>query len=229
MSQNDFQKLTLLLAEKRTAHTTLRSGIALSAFSMTISSFILVMASRIVGTFQQAVFIILGASSIIMLILGIYFIRRGFTRMQFHDKLINQILYTNLEASSLFYHTRARAKHPDHISNQYDAVFHFDKGTTELDITVSNITNYFSALSALTFSAYLVVNGPGIKLLLQDSPHADKLTQLAEQGLQIRLCNNAIEHFNIKPESLLPAGRIVPAGLVKIVDLQRKAYVYIKP
>lgn len=229
-SQTDFQKLMLLLAEKRTAHTTLRSGIALCAFSMTIISFILLMASRVTSNLEGIVFTILGTGSVIMLTLGIYFIRRGFTRMQFHDSLINQILYSNSEASYLFYHTRKRNNaHKREIAMHYDVVFHFDKGNEELDITISNIKNYFEGLSGQKFTACLVVNGPGIKLLGKDDPHAQKLTELADLGLEIKVCQNAMNHFKIEPEWLLPSGKIILAGLLEIIDLQRKGYAYIKP
>jgi intracellular sulfur oxidation DsrE/DsrF family protein len=230
ISQTDFQKLMLLLAEKRTAHTTLRSGIALCAFSMTIISFILLMASRVTSNLEGIVFTVLGSGSVFMLTLGVYFIRRGFTRMQFHDTLINQILYSNSEASCLFYHTRERNKaHKSEITMHYDVVFHFDKGNEEFEITISNIKNYFKGLSGQNFTACLVVNGPGIKLLGKDDPHAQKLTELAELGLEIKVCKNAINHFKIKPEWLLPSGKIIPSGLLEIIDLQRKGYAYIKP
>ncbi|SIO09724.1 DsrE family protein [Halodesulfovibrio marinisediminis] len=230
ISQTDFQKLMLLLSEKRTAHTTLRSGIALSAFSMTIISFIIVMTSKIDGTFNQIIFIALGLGSVVMLILGIYFIRRGFTRMRFHDALINQILYVNHEASSLFYHTRKRNNlDATGASMHYDTVFHFDKGTTELEITISNIENYYESLSGKKFNSYLVINGPGIKFLGKEDPHAPMLTELANLGLQIKVCQNAMHHFQIQPDWLLPVAQIVPAGLLEIIDLQRKGFAYIKP
>lgn len=230
ISQKDFQKLMLLLAEKRTAHTTLRSGIALCAFSMTIISFIILMASKVTSNLEGIVFTILGTGSVLMLTLGVYFIRRGFTRMQFHDTLINQILYSNSEASCLFYHTRKRNNaYKKETTMHYDVVFHFDKGNEELNITISNIKKYFEALSEHKFTACLVVNGPGIKLLGKDDPHAQKLTELADLGLEIKVCQNAMNHFQIKPEWLLPSGKIIPAGLLEIIDLQRKGYAYIKP
>lgn len=230
ISQTDFQKLMLLLAEKRTAHTTLRSGIALCAFSMTIISFILLMTSNIEGSFDLIIFIALGTGSILMLALGIYFIRRGFTRMRFHDALINQILYSNAEASSLFYHTRERNNfNQTDNTMHYDVVFHFDKGVAELEIAISNIENYFKGLSGKKFRAHLVVNGPGIKLLGKDDPHATQLTHLSNIGLQIQVCQNAITHFSIEQEWLLPSAQIVSSGLLEIIDLQRKGFAYIKP
>ncbi|MEZ0576568.1 DsrE family protein [Halodesulfovibrio aestuarii] len=225
----DFQKLTLLLAEKRTAHTTLRSGIALCAFSMTVISFILLKGSKISSNLEGVIFTILGSGSIIMLIFGIYFIRRGFTRMQFHDTLINQILYTNQEASALFYHTRKRNNvHPNRTGMHHEVVFHFDKGNIELDMAIRNIENYFGELSNQKFTVYFVVTGPGIKLLVKENPHAQRLTELTNLGLQIKVCRNAMRDFQIEPDRVLPTVKIISSGLLEIIDLQHKGYAYIK-
>ena len=112
---------------------------------------------------------------------------------------------------------------------QYDVVFHLDQGQPELNIAISNITNYFKALPDEQFTAVLLVNGPGAQLMVKESPNCQKLQELCDKGLQLLVCNNAINHFGISPESLCPACRIVPAGIVELVDLQRKGFVYIKP
>ncbi|MCT4535591.1 DsrE family protein [Halodesulfovibrio sp.] len=228
ISQTDFQKLMLLLSEKRTAHTTLRSGIALCAFSMTIISFILVMASKVVDSFQLSVFILPATISTILLILGIYFIRRGITRMQFHDRLIDQILYSSHEARSMFYHTRKRDKASfSRTPMHYDAVFHLDTTNADINSTIKKITTYFAAVGSQQFSASLVVTGSGISMLKKDTPHAEQLTQLASKGLRIVLCHDAIAQAALRPEFLIPEGRIVPSGLIELVELQRKGYAYL--
>jgi len=230
MSQTDFQKLMLLLAEKRTAHTTLRSGIALCAFSITIISFILLMTSKVHGVLDLVIFIALGTGSILMLALGIYFIRRGFTRMRFQDGLINQILFSNSEAGSLFYHTRERNNFNQmEYTMRYDVVFHLDNNTTDLGATISSMENYFKRLSGKKFHAHLVVDGAGIKFLGKNAPHAVQLTRLSKIGLQIQVCQNAIDQLSIEPAWLIPSAKIVPSGLLEIIDLQRKGFAYIKP
>ena len=110
-----------------------------------------------------------------------------------------------------------------------DIVFHFDKGEQELNIAISNIKNYFSALENENFSAILVVNGPGIQLMGNEGSYSSQLVELRELGLEIRVCNNALNHFKLKAEWLNPVCQIVPAGIIEIVDLQRNGFVYLKP
>lgn len=111
----------------------------------------------------------------------------------------------------------------------YDIVFHFDKGIEDLKVTISNIKNYYTGLPKENFKAVLVVNGPGIKLMGKESSFSSDLKELHGKGLDIRVCNNAMIHFNLKSGWLNPVCRIVPAGLLELVDLQRKGFVYIKP
>jgi len=111
----------------------------------------------------------------------------------------------------------------------YDVVFHLDQGQDELNIALSNIANYFKALAEEHFSAVLLVNGPAIKLMVKDTDNCAKLTALCDQGLSLRVCNNALTHFGIAPAELCLCCRIVPAGVVELVDLQRQGFAYVKP
>lgn len=111
----------------------------------------------------------------------------------------------------------------------YDIVFHLDQGQDELNIAVSNIGNYLKALKDEQFTAVLLVNGPAIRLMTRDTENCSKLMALCDQGLSLRVCNNALTHFGIAPDALCPACQIVPAGVVELVDLQRQGYAYVKP
>ena len=111
----------------------------------------------------------------------------------------------------------------------YDIVFHLDQGQDELNIALSNITNTFKALPEEKFTLVLLVNGPAIKLMVKDTDNCARLLELCEKGLELRVCNNALTHFNIASETLCPACQIVPAGILELVNLQRQGYAYIKP
>uniref|UniRef100_I2Q133 Uncharacterized protein n=1 Tax=Desulfovibrio sp. U5L TaxID=596152 RepID=I2Q133_9BACT len=111
----------------------------------------------------------------------------------------------------------------------YDVIFHFDQDAEKLNVALSNIRNYITALQNEKFAVVLVVNGPGIKMMGKTDSQAEELTALASLGLSVRVCQNALHHFNLKPEWLNPVCRIVPAGILEIIDLQRKGFAYIKP
>lgn len=111
----------------------------------------------------------------------------------------------------------------------FDVVFHVDGDAAALGLALTNISNYFDALRHEEYTAVLLVNGPAIALVTADAEQAGRLGELAARGLSVRVCQNAMRHFGIAKEQLHPACAIVPAGVVELVDLQRKGFAYIKP
>ncbi|WP_243546725.1 hypothetical protein [Pseudodesulfovibrio tunisiensis] len=107
ISRVDYQKIMVILSEKRTAHTTLRSGIAVCAFSMTIISFLIALGfgHQFASSTMVLVFYLFCAA---MLFFGVYLIRRGLVRIAFHDRMLTRILDRNPELASVFY-SRERA------------------------------------------------------------------------------------------------------------------------
>jgi len=110
-----------------------------------------------------------------------------------------------------------------------NVVFHFDHEPKALEISFSNIQNYFAYFTGDKPSVALVVNGPGVKLLEKDGEYADRIREIAELGAAIKVCNNALRNFAIEPERLCPECVIVPAGIVELVELQEKGFSYVKP
>lgn len=112
----------------------------------------------------------------------------------------------------------------------YDTLFHFDSGVSDLYVAINNITNYYKALEKESFDVILVVNGPGVQHMAKDnSDVAPKITQIHRLGARIKVCSNALRHFNLSPDFLCPECEIVPAGIVEIVERQKKGFAYIKP
>ena len=112
----------------------------------------------------------------------------------------------------------------------YDTVFHFDNEAANLRIAITNIVNLYKALDKETFTAVLLVNGPGIRLMERNNvDFSQDIRHLKECGASVRVCRNAMNHFGLTPEQLCPECDIVPAGVVELIDLQKKGFAYIKP
>jgi len=98
-----FQKTMLLLAEKRTAMTTLRTGAAISLIPLSILSFLIAMMDKLE---LQADPILLGftlAGNTVLAFFGLYLIRRGLVRMRFHDRKLDELKAQYPELRELFY------------------------------------------------------------------------------------------------------------------------------
>lgn len=79
----------------------------------------------------------------------------------------------------------------------------------------------------------VVAFGPGIKLLLADNnPLTPLIGKLHAGGVRFSACGNAIHHFaqmlGYAPK-LVPAARVVPAGIVRVHDLAVAGYFADKP
>lgn len=111
----------------------------------------------------------------------------------------------------------------------YDVVFHFDHDPKALKISFNNIKNYMAHFTGPKPAVSLVVNGPGVQLLLKDGEYAAQISEAHQLGAEIKVCNNALKSFDIAPEQLCPECVVVPAGIVELVELQNKGFRYIKP
>ncbi len=112
---------------------------------------------------------------------------------------------------------------------QYDILFHVDHTEADMNIAISNIANSLAALEGQACRLVMVVNGPAIKLMVKAGVHAAALQDLLGKGLNIRVCQNAMRKFDLDSEALIPGCRVVPAGIIELVNLQREGFAYIKP
>lgn len=100
----------------------------------------------------------------------------------------------------------------------------------------NNILDYYRNKSEeveVEFVAY----GPGLHMLRDDtSPVKERIKSLADVSFPSKVvfsaCNitkTNMERVEGKPVPLVPQARIVPAGVVQIMELQEQGYAYVKP
>ena len=83
----------------------------------------------------------------------------------------------------------------------------------------------------------VVAYGPGLHMLRDDtSPVKDRIKELAEVSFPSNIifsaCNNTkqgMEKREGHPITIIPQARIVPAGVVRIMELEEQGYSYVRP
>jgi hypothetical protein len=83
----------------------------------------------------------------------------------------------------------------------------------------------------------IVAYGPGLNMLREDtSPVKDRIKQLAEVSYPSKIafaaCNTTkqgMEKREGHPITIVPQATIVPAGVVRIMQLEEEGYSYVKP
>ncbi len=113
----------------------------------------------------------------------------------------------------------------------YDLLVHVDLADpARMSMALTNIINYKKALVGQEYSVVVLANAGAVPFYLPNSEaHAATIQELAEQGVQFKACQNALNKNGIKAEELPSFVKIVPAGIVEIVDLQRAGFAYLKP
>jgi intracellular sulfur oxidation DsrE/DsrF family protein len=126
----------------------------------------------------------------------------------------------------------ARSAAPSHR-----LALHVDRNeATIMNMALGNAGNAAAAFAARgeDIALELVAYGPGLTMLRADtSPVKDRLAALHEKLPQMvfSACHNTLEAVRRaegKDIPLLPQARIVPSGVVRLIELQEQGWSYIK-
>ena len=111
-------------------------------------------------------------------------------------------------------------------------VFHLDWDNEDaLLMALGNTGNLLKEIAADDAEIYMVANGDAVKLFLRQraARYADRINDLSEADVDFLVCNNSLVRLDIKPEELLEACRVIPAGIIEIIRLQAEGCAYVKP
>jgi intracellular sulfur oxidation DsrE/DsrF family protein len=92
-----------------------------------------------------------------------------------------------------------------------------------------NLLNYFGQEKV---RIVIVAFGPGLKMLLENSPVAKRIAAQNAEGVEFDACHNTMEAMAKKLghlPALVPSAVVVPAGVVRIMQLEKAGFAYIKP
>lgn len=106
-----------------------------------------------------------------------------------------------------------------------------------MKLALNNTQNTIKELqkAGKAFQIEVVAYGPGLHMLRQDtSPVKDRIAAmvLAHPGISFTACENTLTNQSKqenKPIKLISEAHMTPSGVVRLVELQRKGYAYLKP
>jgi len=99
---------------------------------------------------------------------------------------------------------------------------------------VMNILSYYKK-KGHTVAIEVVTYGPGLHMFRSDtSPVKQRVAQLALENPNVTFvaCGNTAENMTKaenKPISLISEAKVVPSGVIRLIELQKIGYAYIKP
>ncbi|MCF3945238.1 DsrE family protein [Acidiphilium iwatense] len=109
------------------------------------------------------------------------------------------------------------------VSEAYPAVW---------TLALNNAQNVLNFMGDDKVQIVVVAYGPGLKMLLANSPDAKRIAAMDAEGIEFDACHNtmmAMMHATGHMPVLVPQAVIVPAGIVRIMQLETHGFAYIKP
>lgn len=113
-------------------------------------------------------------------------------------------------------------------------VYHMSEGIPQASRGLNNIRNHLAADPKAKI--VVVAHGLGIDFLLQgatnqmEQPYAGAIADLANKGVEFRVCNNTLVSRKIDPSKVVLEASVVPSGVAEVARLQaREGHVYLKP
>jgi hypothetical protein len=113
-------------------------------------------------------------------------------------------------------------------------VYHMSEGIPQATRGLNNIRNHLAADPKAKI--VVVTHGLGIDFLLQgatnqmDQPFSGAIADLANQGVEFRVCNNTLQARKIDAGKVAMEATIVPSGVAEVARLQaRERFVYLRP
>ena len=100
-------------------------------------------------------------------------------------------------------------------------------------IALNNAVNLQKVYGIDNVDIEIVAYGPGLGLLTKKSKQAKRVKSLALQNIKFSACGNTIKKVTKKNKGKAPAlvagVGVVPAGVVRIMELQEEGYSYLRP
>jgi len=134
------------------------------------------------------------------------------------------LLFTLQAYSSLNY---ADAK-PENILNVVIHVSHSGKRIYQAALNYArHIRNRYGDNANIA----IVANGSGIGFLNSKNTYVNKIKGLLNTGVKFSACNATIQKLKTekKPIPIISGVEIVPAGILKVLELQQQGYLYLHP
>jgi intracellular sulfur oxidation DsrE/DsrF family protein len=117
---------------------------------------------------------------------------------------------------------------------QIKVVYHLSEGIPQASRAIGNIRNHLNADP--TAKIVVVAHGLGIDFLLDgatnqmDQPFAGGVSDLANKGVEFRVCNNTLVSRKIPADKVVMDAKVVPSGVAEVAKLQAKeGFVYLRP
>jgi len=136
------------------------------------------------------------------------------------------VFHGALAAASSWFGARALA---EEAKAPMRVVYHLSD-VEKVDFVLHNMRVHYENAGEPTALA-LVVHGPAVRAFRKDGSGVtqERFASLLKRGMSPYICAVALRGQNMEEKDLTPGFLITPAGTVRLAQLQRDGYLYIRP
>jgi len=112
---------------------------------------------------------------------------------------------------------------------KYQVVFQLTEPEGQAwDMMIAHVTNMRAALAKDGVQTEVVFFGPGLNMLLKkNTTYEERLKQLADAGVTLAACQNAMKFMKVTTDDLFPFAAQVDSGAAELVRKQKAGWQYI--
>ena len=107
-----------------------------------------------------------------------------------------------------------------------------DADPTKQTLVLNVASNLIKAYGPDKVDVEIVAFGPCLRLMFADNHNTGRITGLSDNGVRFAACGNTRKKMTKqlgKEPSLNSNATVVPAGVVRIIDLVNEGYILVKP
>ena len=116
------------------------------------------------------------------------------------------------------------------VAPKYHVIFQVTEpeGDPAWQFVAPHVTNLQNALGKENVEVEVVFFGPGVSMLAKkNTKYADSLKELADKGVKLAACQNAMKFMKFTTEDLFPFAAQVDAGVAELARKQAAGWQYI--
>lgn len=136
-------------------------------------------------------------------------------------KFVSLALFMTLVANSAVLAADASKKH--------NVVIHVtDSDPVKWNQALNNAANIQKGLGKNNVNIEIVVNGPGLDMMMFDSVVANRMTDAINNGVSLLACGATMKAKKVTKKDLHTGVQVVPGGVLEIIKKQEAGWTYIK-
>lgn len=142
-------------------------------------------------------------------------------------RMINKMFLTLVGALAMLGMTTANAAEKQRLVIQVDSA-----DVALQNLAMNNAVNVQKHYGMDNVDIEIVAYGPGLGMLTANSKTAQRVSSLAQQNITFSACGNTMKKMAKKTGKmpvLAEGTRTVPAGVIRIMELQDEGWNYLRP